>query len=69
MVNYTAICDWIRLKTFIDKKLLNGGYEILQNLFLIILLTLLLLPNLTQQTRFSVTEMQNFVLALNYNRH
>ena len=69
MVHYTAICDWIRLKTFIDKKLLNGGYEILQNLFLIILLTLLLLPNLTQQTRFSLTEMQNFVLALNHNRH
>ena len=69
MANYMAICDWIRLKTFIDKKLLNGGYEILQNLFLIILLTLLLLPNLTQQTRFSVTEMQNFVLALNHNRH
>ena len=69
MANYRAICDWIRLKTFIDKKLLNKGYEILQNLFLIILLTLLLLPNLTQQTRFSVTEMQNFVLALNHNRH
>ena len=54
MANYMAICDWIRLKTFIDKKLLNKGYEILQNLFLIILLTLLLLPNLTQQTRFPV---------------
>ena len=69
MANYMAICDWIRLKTFIDKKLLNKGYEILQNLFLIILLTLLLLPNLTQQTRFPVAEMQILVLVLRYNRH